>query len=111
MEESREGEVKGDTTTTSAQGCHTGVNSTRVSTQNSSDIKGVGIERKRQTFIVFNMKEAAKVIQQFPNLKSTEIELNIGWKKKTQPVWINGKIPGLLTQWKSPFEDQIPGQR
>ena len=87
-----------DIVTSSAQGRHTGVNSTRVSTQNSKDIKGVGIERKKQTVIVFNSKEAAKVIQQFPNLKPKEKEMNMDWKSKTQPVLINSKIPGLLTQ-------------
>ena len=100
-----------DIVTSSDQGRHTGVNSTRVSTQNSKDIKGVGIERKKQTVIVFNSKEAAKVIQQFPNLKPKEKEMNMDWKSKTQPVLVNSKIPGLLTQWKAPFEDHIPAKR
>ena len=36
-----------DIVTRSDEGRHTGVNSTRVSTRNSKDIKGVGIERKK----------------------------------------------------------------
>ena len=44
-------------------------------------------------------------------MKPKEKEMNMDWKSKTQPVLVNSKIPGLLTQWKALFEDHIPAKR
>ena len=59
------------------------------------------------------MKEAVKIILQFPNLKPTKDEQGVGWKssKETQPILINSKVPGLITQWKAPFERGIEGTK
>ena len=85
---------------------------TRVSTQTRSTLDSnerVVIGPQNQTILVVREKEAEQLRIQFPNLKHTIKEELVGWKwtKKTQPVMIHGKTPGLITNWRAPFEKGI----
>ena len=82
---------------------------TRVSTQPKSEIgsnERVIIDPHSQTTLVVKEKEADKLLIHFPNLKHTTDEEIIGWNwtKKTQPVMVNGKTPGLVTKWRAHFK-------
>ena len=89
---------------------------TRVSTQPRSKIgsnERVIIDPHSQTTLVVKEKEADKLLIHFPNLKHTTDEETIGWNwtKKTQPVMVNGKTPGLITKWRAPFEKGCKGSK
>ena len=33
------------------------------------------------------------------------------WTRETQPVLVNSRVPGLITQWRAPFEKGIEGTK
>jgi hypothetical protein len=83
---------------------------TRVSTQprlqTDSRARNI-IEAHDQTTIYVKKKEADKLLLQFPNLVSQKpgTESEEKWIRKTQPVMVNNKTPGLITKWRAPFEE------
>ena len=90
--------------------------STRVSTQPRSKLgsnERVIIDPHTQAIIVVKKVEAEKILAHFPFLNHTIDEEAIGWNwtKKTQPVMINSKTPGLITKWRAPYEKGIKGSK
>ena len=75
-------------------------------------MKGLNIGANVGATITLKGVEAAKVSLGFPNLRKHKVRNNESeWQQETQPVLVNNRVPGLVTKWKAPFEEQVEGNR